>query len=153
MIEIRRVSGESDFERLYQLFVEYEADLPPELRHGVVPVMPSLRTTYTGKSAAFLAISEGDALGCVGVRELNPDTALLLRLYVRPARRGLGAARLLTNAAIAHARESGCRRIVLDTNRQQLEPAYRLYQSLGFVDCEPFAEVTYECPTFMELLL
>jgi GNAT superfamily N-acetyltransferase len=153
MIEIRRVSDESDFERLYDLFVEYEADLPPELRHGVVPAMPGLRATYTGKSAAFMALSEGEAMGCVAVRELGPDTALLLRLFVRPARRGLGAARLLTKAAIAHARESGCRRIVLDTNREQLEPAYRLYQSLGFVECEPFAEVAYEFPTFMELLL
>jgi GNAT superfamily N-acetyltransferase len=87
------------------------------------------------------------------VRELDPDTALLLRLFVRPARRGLGAARLLTKAAITHARESAYRRIVLDTNREQLEPAYRLYESLGFVECEPFAEVSYECPTFMELLL
>jgi GNAT superfamily N-acetyltransferase len=152
-IAIRRVSDESEFQRLYELFVEYEADLPLHLRHGTVPEVVELRESYAAQNAAFLATLEGDAVGCVAVRQFDAHTALLLRLFVRPSGRGLGAARSLVNATIEHARSGGYRRIVLDTNKQQLMPAYRLYRSLGFDECEPFATVTYECPTFMELLL
>lgn len=152
-VSISRVAGDADFWRLYDLFVEYEADLPPELRHGAVPEIGELRAVYTRRNAAFLATLRGAAAGCVAVRELDAETAVMLRLFVKPASRGLGAARLLVNATIEHARSAEYRRMVLDTNKERLMPAYRLYRSLGFQECQPFATVTYECPTFMELLL
>lgn len=152
-IEILRVRSAADFRRLHELFIEYEADLRPELRHGTVPKIPDLRAEYERENAAFLALSDGDAIGCVAVRELDPDTALLMRLFVRHRSRGLGAARGLAAAVIAFAQAGAYRRVVLDTNKEHLVAAYRLYRSLGFEECEPFATVTYECPTFMELLL
>ncbi len=151
MIAIQRVESESDFARLYDLFVEYEADLPPNLRHGTIPEPAVLMQSYAGANAAFLAISEGDAIGCVGLREYDLESAAVLRLYVKPSSRGLGAARSLVTTAIAFARAQGRRRIVLDTHKDALKPAYRLYRSLGFEECEPLVAVTYECPTFMEL--
>jgi GNAT superfamily N-acetyltransferase len=150
-IAIHRVESESDFRRLYDLFIAYEADLPPELRHGIVPETRELVQTYARQNGAFLATLEGAAVGCVAVREFDPETALMLRLFVKPASRGLGAARSLVAAAIAFARRQGHRRIVLDTNKKRLMSAYRLYRSLGFKECPPFAAVAYECPTFMEL--
>ena len=152
-IAIHRVADGSDFRQLHHLFVEYETDLPPVLRHGSVPELSELYDLYAGRNAAFIAMVDGHAVGCAAVRELDADTVILLRMFVQPHSRGLGAARLLAIAAIEYARSEGYRRIVLDTNKQQLVPAYRLYRSLGFEECEPFAEVTYECPTFMELLL
>jgi GNAT superfamily N-acetyltransferase len=152
-IEIRRVQNESDFRQLYDLFVAYEADLPATLRHGTVPEIPDLRAAYARRNGAFLAIVGGDAVGCVAIAHLNGETALLLRLFVDPQCRGLGAARTLVTAAIAFAREQGHLRIVLDTNKEQLMPAYALYRSLGFEECEAFATVTYESPTFMQLFL
>ena len=151
MIEVRQAKSDWDFRRLYELFVEYEADLPDELRHGVVPETDELGATYGRNNAAFLALADGDPIGCVAVRRLDRDTALLLRLFVRPASRGAGAARALSNAAIEFAKSGAYRRIVLDTNKEQLLPAYRLYRSIGFEECAPFATVAYECPTFMEL--
>jgi GNAT superfamily N-acetyltransferase len=153
MITIRRAESEADFRQLHELFVEYEADLPPVLRHGTVPGLPELRATYAGPNAAFFATADGAAVGCVAVREFDTETALLLRLFVKPKSRGLGAARSLVEAVIERARSTGYRRIVLDTNKERLMPAYRLYRAFGFEECEPFATVTYECPTFMELLL
>ena len=147
------MKDDSDFPTLRDLFCEYEAGLPARLRHGTVPELAELTSTYSGRNRAFLALLDETAIGCVAVREFDPQTALLLRLYVAPVSRGLGAARALVEAAIGFARESRYRRIVLDTNKAALEPAYRLYCTLGFVECEPFATVTYECPTFMELLL
>ena len=81
----------------------------------------------------------------------DSELALLLRLFVTPKSRGHGAARSLVSAAVEFLREGGYRRVVLDTHKEQLEPAYRLYRSLGFEECEPYRAVTYDCPTFMEL--
>lgn len=153
MIEIIRAKSESDARRLYDLFVEYEADLPAALRHGTVPSVSELTQAYAARSAAYLATLEGAAIGCVGVREFDTDTAVMVRLFVQPAHRGLGAARSLVTATISFARENAYSRLVLDTNKEQLMPAYLLYRSMGFEECEPFATVTYQCPTFMELLL
>jgi GNAT superfamily N-acetyltransferase len=150
-VEVRRARGESDLRRLRALFVEYEADLPEELRHGSVPDLATLQAAYERRDAAFLAERDGEPLGCVAVAQLNAATALLLRLFVQPQRRGLGAARSLVTVAIAFAKRRGYRRIVLDTEKRQLVAAYSVYRSLGFAECDPFTTVTYECPTFMEL--
>ena len=56
-------------------------------------------------------------------------------------------------SAIAFARDSGFHRLVLDTEKSELVAAYRLYRSLGFEECAPFASVSYDTPTFMELPL
>lgn len=152
-LAVRVVEAKADFRTLRALFVEYEADLPSHLRHGAVPELEELVKVYSGRNHAFLALANGTVVGCVAMRKFDPETALLLRLYVKPERRGLGAARSLVEATVRFARTSGYRRVVLDTNKAALEPAFRLYRSLGFRECEPFAEVTYECPTFMELPL
>jgi ribosomal protein S18 acetylase RimI-like enzyme len=152
-VEICRVESASDFDVLHALFVAYEADLPANLRHGTVPSAGELAKIYTGPNAAFVAAAGGEAIGCVGIRELDRSTGLMLRLYVMPNHRGSGTARALVAATIAHAKEQTYRRIVLDTNKEQLMPAYRLYSSLGFEECAPFGEVAYECPTFMALAL
>jgi putative acetyltransferase len=142
MIAIRPVEGDADFRTLRSLFIEYEAALPAHLRHGSVPELNELMATYREKNRAFLARFEGAAVGCVAVRELDDDTALLLRLYVIPTRRGLGAARALVEKVLEFARAGAYHRVVLDTNKVALEPAYRLYRSMGFVDCGPFMTVT-----------
>lgn len=151
VMEVRRVDSDVDLRRLHDLFAEYEADLPPVLRHGVVPDVEELKDAYSGKNAAFLATLDGSAIGCVAVAALDSELALLLRLFVTPKSRGHGAARSLVSAAVEFLREGGYRRVVLDTHKEQLEPAYRLYRSLGFEECEPYRAVTYDCPTFMEL--
>jgi ribosomal protein S18 acetylase RimI-like enzyme len=147
------VGSADEFRRLRALFEAYEADLPPDLRHGAVPGVEKLTQVFTGRNAAFLATIADDDVGCVAVRTLDVQTAQLRHLFVAPRRRGLGAARSLTTTAIEFAREERYARIVLDTNKIQLEPAYLLYRSLGFEECAPFATVTYESPTFMALRL
>lgn len=151
--EIRQVCSADEFRRLRDLFAEYEADLPPNLRHGDIPSLEQLTQAFAGRSAAFLAAIAGDDAGCVAVRALDASTAQLRHLFVAPKYRGLGAARSLTETAIEFARERRYARLVLDTKKEQLQPAYLLYRALGFEECKPFATVTYECPTFMELAL
>jgi GNAT superfamily N-acetyltransferase len=147
------VCDESGFERLHVLLSEYEQSLPADLRHGSVPDLPSLRATYVRPNAAFLALIENSVAGCVGLIRRDPESAIVQRLYAKPAFRGHGVGRALVATTIAFARKSGCRRMLLDTHAERLPAAYRLYRSLGFSDCEPYGSVDYACPTYMELRL
>jgi ribosomal protein S18 acetylase RimI-like enzyme len=153
MTTVRRAHAESDFRAFHELLIEYEADLAPVLRHGSVPSAGELERGYRGRSAAFLAESEGRAIGCVGVTELDERNGVIMRLFVRPESRGAGAARALVVRALEFLREMKYGRVVLDTDKDQLPAAYRLYQSLGFTECGPYTAVSYPCPTFMERIL
>src|SRR5919204_2404506 len=70
--------------------------------------------------------------GCVAVRPLDAATAEMKRLYVRPAARGAGLGRALAEAAVAHGRELGFSRVVLDTIAERMPQAVALYASMGF---------------------
>ena len=152
-IAVKRVENAAEFQTLHELLVEYERDLPADLRHGAEPSLEDVRRRYHADNAGFLAILDADYGGCVAVTLLDARTAVLQRLYVRAPHRGRGAARALTMAAIGYARERGCERIVLDTEAERLRAAYELYRSVGFRECEAYGAVDYRCPTFMELQL
>lgn len=150
---IERVKSARAFEALHALLVEYERQLPVDLRHGAEPALQDVERIYVAPNAAYLARFGADYGGCVAVRAIDAGTAVLQRLYVQPRHRGHGAARALTKAAIEFARERGCSRIVLDTQAARLPAAAALYRSLGFVECEPYSSVDYDDPTFMALEL
>src|ERR1700737_4837180 len=150
---ILRTQTAAQFESLHELLIEYERSLPSDLRHGPEPDLQSLPQAYDGSNAAFLALIDGTAVGCIAVTGLDTSTAVMKRLYVKPAYRQFGLARALVAALIAFAREHRYVRVVLDTDRERLNAAYRLYASLGFSDCEPYADVDYANPTYMELRL
>jgi len=76
--------------------------------------------------------------GCVAVRPLDAETAEMKRLYLRPQARGAGLGRSLAAAAIAHARERGFSRLVLDTIPEKMQEAVALYRSMGFRDVAPY---------------
>jgi GNAT superfamily N-acetyltransferase len=139
-LEIRRELSPA----FLDLIAEYETSLPEDLRHGS---LEPFRVT-------FLASFDGQPCGCVALDERDTATAIVKRLYVRPAFRQHGVARALIDDLVAAAREHGYTRIVLDTDRERLAAAYKFYRSYGFVECGPYVEaVTYLCPTFMELVL
>jgi GNAT superfamily N-acetyltransferase len=128
----------------YDLIAEYEAALPPELRHA----------TLEPFVAAFMASLDGEPCGCLALDERDATTGVVKRLYVKPSSRGHGVARALMDDLLAVARERGYTRVILDTNREQLAAAYKLYLSMGFTEYAAENEgAEYACPTFMELKL
>lgn len=91
--------------------------------------------------------------GCVAVRPLDAATAEMKRLYVRPPARGKGLGRLLAGAAVAHGRELGFTRMVLDTMPAQMAGAVALYRSMGFVASAPYSALPTPGALCMELPL
>jgi GNAT superfamily N-acetyltransferase len=120
-----------DIATVRELFAEYARAVDePCCFAGFEKELESL----PGEYRLFLA---SDAAGCVAVRRLDPDTAEIKRLYVRPAHRGQGLGRALAEAAIAAARAAGCSRIVLDT-LPKMHEAQALYRELGFRPIGPY---------------
>lgn len=97
-------------------------------------------TAYRPPGELFVAAADGAYLGCVGVQLLDPTRAEVKRLWVRPAHRGSGTARLLMAAAHDHARRRGCGETVLDVLPSR-SGAIAFYRRLGYVDADPYTEV------------
>jgi len=104
-----------------------------------------VRKKYPGehvppKGCVLLATSGDEACGCVAVGRLATTVCEMRTLYVRPACRGAGIGRRLAEASIEQARRLGYRRMRLDT-LAFLDPAMRLYRSLGFREIPPYHRV------------
>jgi putative acetyltransferase len=149
-VTIERIQRAAQFEQFRDLQVAYEESLPADLRHSL-PDLAGLESLYAEPNAAFLGLVDDNAAGCVAVTTLDPSSDILKRLYVDPAFRNVGLARALVNVALQFSREHERLRVVLDTDRERLAAAYKLYVSLGFQECTPYGPVDYARPTYMEL--
>jgi carbonic anhydrase len=105
-----------------------------------------------GYDALLVARVDGEPVGCVGVRPLDPNVCEMKRLYVRPAGRGGGVGRALALAAIGRARALGYARMRLDT-LPAMGAAQELYRSLGFVEIAAYRHNPIEGSRFLELEL
>lgn len=79
----------------------------------------------------WVAERDGRVVGSVFVVHQDADTAKLRMLYVDRSARGLGLGRHLVARALAFARSTGYRRMVLWTN-DVLVSARRIYEAEGF---------------------
>ncbi len=92
----------------------------------------------------FVALREGEPVAMGGWR-LRPDltdlggtrAAEIKRMYVAPAARRTGLARLVLRRLEDSARQDGCDLLVLETGIMQPE-AIELYESSGYVPVTPF---------------
>lgn len=151
---IRLAVTASDFAAFRDLADEYEASLPPELRHAAWPVeRENPGAVYAPPAAVFLAERDGHATGCVVLAPRDEASVVVNKLYVTPSARTGGTGRALMTALIDEASRRGCTRVLLDTHAERLPAAYKLYQTLGFRERDAFSAVDYGCATFMELHL
>lgn len=95
----------------------------------------------------FVASRNTEIVGCVGLKG-GDSYSEIKRLWVCPDHRRKGLARLLMDAAEAHARDTGVRCLRLDTNRA-LPEAITMYQAWGWVEIprfnpDPYAQVFFE---------
>ena len=100
----------------------------------------------------ILATEDGVPAGCIALREIDESRCELKRLYVRPAFRGRGLGRTLSEMDVAAARELGYREMLLDT-LPFLQAAQALYRSLGFREIERYNDSPMDDATYMKLTL
>ncbi len=86
----------------------------------------------------ILVLRDGDGvIGMVNLlttvsTALGGTAAILEDMIIRPGARGTGAGSILLEAAVTHARDSGCGRITLLTDPGNT-PAHRFYERHGFI--------------------
>ena len=95
----------------------------------------TLQAVYGPPGALLIADHNGQPAGCVGIAPCSPNAAELKRLYVRPARRGLGIARILMRHAHHHAARHGMTRLTLDVLPTRTA-VISFYRNLGYTDAE-----------------
>ncbi len=99
----------------------------------VVRLLQALHPPLRDALRGFIWEENGQPVGLANVLRLgNTDRWLIGNVGVLPAYRRRGIARRLVEASVAYARERGAASVVLDVVAGN-EPAYRLYESLGFV--------------------
>lgn len=144
----------SDVESVRELFREYAASLGFSLDfQGFEEEVARLPGEYAPPAGRLLvAVEKGQAVGCVALRRLDPETCEMKRLYVKSRFRGAGFARALAHGLVAEARRMGYRRMRLDTLPVMGE-ARLLYQSMGFREIAPYYQNPVPGSMFMELKL
>lgn len=136
---VRLVTDPAGYAAAAELVRHYVVGLGPDgAAQDVDAELSHIDEEYGGAhGGTFLAESDGRPMGVVLVRRIGHDVAELKRMYVLDEARGLGLGSLLARHAIALARRSGFRRLLLDTDTETMAAANRLYESLGFVDTTP----------------
>jgi putative acetyltransferase len=126
-----------------EIFLEYAHSLGVDLCfQSFEEELAQLPGDYAApRGQLLLAWCDEVLVGCVALRAFDeadyPNAAEMKRLYVRPAFRGLGLGRELTERILDAARELGYSTVLLDT-LDDMEAARALYEELGFEEIPPY---------------
>jgi len=137
--QIRVAVAAAEIESAKRLFLEYaetlgDVDLSYQQFDQELASLPGEYAPPRG--TLLLGWLDGEVAGCVAVRPFERDCEMK-RLYVPARFRGAGLGRLLVQASIDWARNSGYPRMLLDS-LPEMHAAQRLYESFGFVDVEAY---------------
>ena len=123
---------------------------PPESVHALD--LDALRRP----EITFWSAWDGERLlGCAALKQLDPTHGEVKSMRTPEALRRTGAGRALLDHLIAEARSRGYTRLSLETGSvAAFDPAHRLYESVGFSRCGPFAAYVEDVNSvFMTLAL
>ena len=154
MIEIVEANTDDLITKAKELFQEYAESLGFDLCFQnfdqELDDFPGQYSPPMGR--LFLALSENQPIGCVGLRSFEKGVCEMNRLYVRPDFRGRKAGRLLAEATIKAGKVIRYEIMRLDT-LPSMESANILYKSLGFRQIEPYRHNPIKGAIYMELNL
>lgn len=139
MLEIRLATSARDFVTARQLLREYAADLPDHQgSDAALADVAGLPGPYLPPSGGFyLAVLDGEAVGCVALSRFDAETGEVKRMFVQQRARRHGIGRALLFRLQRDARAAGYRRLRLGTIEAML-PAQRLYRDMGFVQISDY---------------
>lgn len=154
-MRIFQANSQQDIEHARTLFEEYQTGLGISLCfQNFDQELKNLPGDYAPPNGRLLLATDEAALaGCIALRKLAPDICEMKRLFVRPTHRGTGLGRTLVESLIIEARQLGYKKMRLDTLPGRMDKAIALYQSIGFVDIDPYYENPVPDARFMELEL
>lgn len=99
---------------------------------GSLESIPVTAEQMSPPEGSFLVVANaGKAIACGGVKRLDPATAEIKRMYVRPSDRGAGIGAVLLAALENECSRLGYRRVRLDTGPEQ-PAAKRIYERAGY---------------------
>jgi putative acetyltransferase len=109
---------------------------PPESVHAL-PLDELRRPDIT----FWTAWAGGELLGCGALKELSPRHGEIKSMRTAPEHRRRGVGRDILLLIIREARRRSYERLSLETgSAPAFGPGRRLYESLGFTYCRPFAD-------------
>jgi GNAT superfamily N-acetyltransferase len=156
---IRRVRNQDDFVAAAVLLGEQRAWVEAVTGADLAAVQADSVAEYTAPHRHYappvgglvLALDGERPVGIVGVRLLGPGRGELKRMYVRHHARGTGAGRALLDEALALAADLGCTVVGLETDRDAMDTAHRLYGRRGFREVTPATRWGRDSVVLMEL--
>lgn len=144
-----------DFKIIANLFLAYAQSLPINLDYQDFEAeLADLPGKYAPPEGELLLAraTDGEILGCVGLRAFTDDACEMKRLYVLPQARGMGVGEALVSAIITCATEAGYRRMLLDT-LPEMKGAIRLYEKADFVPITAYYDTPISETLFFQCLL
>jgi GNAT superfamily N-acetyltransferase len=133
---------------IHQSFAEYEGRLiPPSAAMQESPA--SIASELADCASAWIAVVDGDAVGCVLARPKDDDF-YFGRLSTIASLRGRGIAARLIEAVEAFARSQGYAAVTCSA-RISLEANRRLFAGLGYVEVGRSTHPGFSNPTSVDL--
>lgn len=132
-LDVRFVGAES------REFVALSAQLDDELEVRYPGLSEDEPSSSDNLLVAVIAYRDGEPVGCAALRELDPGTVELKRMFVLPQGRRMGTARRMLEALEGRARDMGFSAVRLGTGVRQPE-ALSLYESGGYRPIPLFGE-------------
>lgn len=121
---------------------DMQATSPPESVHALDLAalrQPEIRFWTLWQQADSTA--PATLVGCIALKQLDARHGEIKSTRVAPSSRGNGYGRLLVEHLLAEAKQSGFKRVSLETGTMAFfQPARALYQKYGFIECPPFAD-------------
>ena len=121
------------FRKLNEEWIERYFRIEP--KEAVILADPKGTILDTG-GKMFFAVLDDRCVGCCALRRMGDTELEVAKMAVTPACQGAGIGRKLLQTVIEAGRAMGARRLYLETNHR-LQPAIRLYESMGFRHLSP----------------
>jgi len=144
-----------DLAPVVQLFRDYQAfnaalGIPLDFQ-GFEAEVAALPGRYAASQGGelYLALWQGQPVGCTAYYRFDAETVELKRLFVSASVTGQGIGRLLIEAALEDAAKAGYDRLILDSVGR-LTAARKLYDRLGFEEIPSYNDNPFEDAYFME---
>ena len=146
--------GKPYIAQVKSLLEEYISSLGRDLNfQGIEEELSDPAAKYTPPEGKLLvALKNGIICGMMAYHRHSDERCEMKRLYVRPAFRGRGLRRLLSERIIADARSLGFREMLLDT-LPFLREAIALYRSLGFEEVAQYNDSPMSDAIYLRLTL